>query len=592
MKQCIEQIRDTILPSNLIGRKVSLKPKGAGEFSGLCPFHSEKTPSFTVSDEKGFYHCFGCGAHGDVIGFVAQTEGLSFKESVEKLASECGISLPKYSPKQIEQEQKEASHYDVFEIATQYYEQQLGTPEGKKALDYLKRRGLKPEIIKQFRLGYAPLNHSDLRTKYLSKFSDEMIGESTVLVKGQSGGLYNLFRGRVIFPIMNRKNKVIAFGGRILGEGEPKYLNSPENPIFKKGDELYGLNFASKDAFKTRELILVEGYMDVISLANYGISNAVAPLGTAVKTKQIELLWKYVDEPTVCMDSDSAGRRSAAKVANEALKLITAGKSLKFCMLEGGKDPDEILSKFGVGYFKSFVRNAKSLSALLFDLELNAKKIDTPEKRLDFKNRLVELASAAKNPEISRGYKYFFLEKFSELFNKKKAFKSKVSQQQESYIVASLNKTLELAQVAIEAILNHPELLKENQFFEELNKLEISSKYLDNIRNSLLSISELSDNATRDSAVALLKQEYAALPQFKSQTEDVGLNWGFVHSVSYDDIRDGLLRLFKIITLKNIQEEISTTKNELMSTPNENIFRRLAELKGQEEELKQELGIQ
>ncbi len=238
MKQCIEQIRDTLLPSNIISRKVSLKQKGAGEFTGLCPFHSEKTPSFTVSDEKGFYHCFGCGAHGDVIGFISQTEGMSFKDAVEKLAHECGIQLPKYSPKQVEQEQKENSFFEVFELATVYYEQQLNTPEGKKALEYLKRRGLKPEIIKQFRLGYAPLNHSEMRTKHLTKFSDDMIAESTVLVKGQSGGVYNLFRGRVIFPIMNRKNKVIAFGGRILGEGEPKYLNSPENPIFKKGDEL------------------------------------------------------------------------------------------------------------------------------------------------------------------------------------------------------------------------------------------------------------------------------------------------------------------------------------------------------------------
>ncbi len=591
MKQCIEQIRDTLLPSNIISRKVSLKQKGAGEFTGLCPFHSEKTPSFTVSDEKGFYHCFGCGAHGDVIGFVSQTEGMSFKDAVEKLAHECGVQLPKYSPKQVEQEQKENSFFEVFELATVYYEQQLNTPEGKKALDYLKRRGLKPEIIKQFRLGYAPLNHSEMRTKHLTKFSDEMIAESTVLVKGQSGSFYNLFRGRVIFPIMNRKNKVIAFGGRILGEGEPKYLNSPENPIFKKGDELYGLNFASKDAFKTRELILVEGYMDVISLANYGINNAVAPLGTAVKTKQIELLWKYVDEPTICMDSDSAGRRSMAKIANEAMKLLSAGKSLKFSLLEGGKDPDEVLSKFGLQYFYSFLKNARSLSDLLFDIELNAKKIDTPEKRLDFKNRLVELSSAIKNTEIARSYKYFFLEKFSALFSKKHSKKPK-DIQQESYIASTLGKNLELAAIAVQTLLNNPELLSENQFFDELMKVEISSKSLDKIRNSLLSITELSDTALRETAVARLKQEYTALPQFQTQALDVGLNWGFMHSVSYDDIRDGLLRLFKIITLKNIQEEISTTKNELMSTPHENIFRRLAELKGHEEELKQELGIQ
>ncbi len=592
MKQCIEQIRDAILPSSLIGRKVSLKPKGAGEFSGLCPFHSEKTPSFTVSDEKGFYHCFGCGAHGDVIGFVAQTEGLSFKESVERLASECGISLPKYSPKQIEQEQKEASHYDIFEVATQYYESQLHTPEGKKALDYLKRRGLKPEIIKQFRLGYAPLNHNELRTKYLSHFSDEMIGESSVLVKGQSGGLYNLFRGRVIFPILNRKNRVIAFGGRILGEGEPKYLNSPENPIFKKGDELYGLNFASKDAFKTRELILVEGYMDVISLANYGIHNAVAPLGTAVKTKQIELLWKYVDEPVICMDSDSAGRRSMAKIANEALKLLSAGKSLKFCILEGGKDPDEVLSKFGLHYFKSFVASAKPLSDLLFHIEKNIKKIQTPEQRLDFKNRLIALSNTVKNPDIARSYKYFFLEKFASIFNQKKQTKKLKVENEGSYIISTLSKTVELSALAIKTLIDHPMLLKESLFLDELIKLEISSKSLDKIRNSLLSISELSEDALRETAFAHLKQEYAELPQFKGRSEDMGFNWGFMHSVSYDDIKDGLLRLFKIITLKNIQEEISTTKNELMSTPHENIFRRLAELKRYEEELKQELGIQ
>jgi DNA primase len=591
MKQCIEKIRDSLLASSIISRKVILKPKGTGRFLGLCPFHSEKTPSFTVSDEKGFYHCFGCGAHGDVFTFVSQTEGLSFKDTVERLAQECGVELPKYSPKQIEQEQHELSFYELFELTTTYYEEQLNTPEGRKALDYLKRRGLKPEIIKQFRLGYAPLNHSELRTKVLHKFSDEEIIESSVLMKGQTGGLYNLFRGRVIFPIMNRKNRIIAFGGRILGEGEPKYFNSPENPIFKKGDELYGLNFASRDAFKTRELILVEGYMDVISMANYGINNAVAPLGTAVKTKQIELLWKYSDEPTICMDSDNAGRKSMAKIATEAMKLLTSGKSLKFCMLEGGKDPDEVLSKHGLQYFYTHIKHAKSLSDLLFEIEQSSKKIDTPEKRLDLRDRLVKLASEIKNPEISKGYRFYFLEKFSSLFFKKNSKKAK-QMNQESVVASTLSKNMELASIAIQTVIQNPDLLNENQLFDELMKLEISTKELDKIRNSLLSITELSDSSLRETAIARLKQEYAALPQLRSHTDDVGLNWGFTRGVSYDDIRDGLLRLFKIITLKNIQEEISTTKNELMSTPHENIFRRLAELKRHEEELKQELEVQ
>jgi DNA primase len=328
----LEDLRGRVSISDVVGRRVRLIRKGRGEATGLCPFHNEKTPSFTVSEDKGFFHCFGCGAHGDVIGFVMRSEGLEFPQAIEKLAGEAGMQVPRETPEERERAERQATLGGAVELAAKYFEQQLRASAGKAGLDYLKRRGLSDDTMRRFRLGFAPDSRHGLKAALEKAAIPEAIAlEAGLLIKPDDGGhAYDRFRGRVMFPILDRRGQAIAFGGRILDQGEPKYLNSPETPLFHKGRVLYGLSHAQKTARETNEIIVVEGYMDVIALAQAGISNAVAPLGTALTEEQIALLWRVAQEPILCFDGDNAGQRAAARAADRAIPLLKPGLSLRF----------------------------------------------------------------------------------------------------------------------------------------------------------------------------------------------------------------------------------------------------------------------
>jgi DNA primase len=294
----LEDLRARVSITDVIGRRVRLVRKGRGESSGLCPFHNEKTPSFTVNEDKGFYHCFGCGAHGSVMDFVMQTEGLEFPQAVEKLAAEAGMQVPRESPEERARAERQQTLGGAVEFAARHFEQQLRASAGRPGLEYFKRRGLNDDTIGRFRLGYAPDSRHGLKVALEKAGIPEAISiEAGLLIKPEDGGhAYDRFRGRVMFPILDRRGQAIAFGGRILDQGEPKYLNSPETPLFHKGRTLYALSHAQKTARETNEIIVVEGYMDVIALAQAGISNAVAPLGTALTEEQIVILWKMIPQ--------------------------------------------------------------------------------------------------------------------------------------------------------------------------------------------------------------------------------------------------------------------------------------------------------
>jgi len=283
----LEDLRQRVSITDVVGRKVRLIRRGH-EASGLCPFHNEKSPSFTVSEDKGFYHCFGCGAHGDVIGFVMNSDGLDFRNAVEKLAAEAGLTVPQETRESRERAELQATLTEVMELAAKFFESQLGASGGKTGLDYLHRRGLSAETIKRFRLGFAPDSRTALKA-HLEKQSipEDLSVEAGMLIRPEDGGAaYDRFRGRVMFPILDRRSQVIAFGGRILTDEKPKYLNSPETPLFHKGRVLYGLSYAQKAARDKNEIVATEGYMDVIALAQAGFPQAVAPLGTALTEEQ------------------------------------------------------------------------------------------------------------------------------------------------------------------------------------------------------------------------------------------------------------------------------------------------------------------
>ncbi|NBO19957.1 MAG: DNA primase, partial [Proteobacteria bacterium] len=311
--------------SEVIGRRLPLKKHGR-EYQGLCPFHNEKSPSFTVNDDKGFFHCFGCGAHGDAIEFVRRFDRLSYPEAVEQLARDAGLPLPTPSEAEARKAEAEKTLYDVMEAACQWFEKQLQATGGSVAMDYVRTRGLKPETLRTYRVGYAPEDRSALHA-YLTKagYAKSLQQSAGLIVVPEDGPAYDRFRGRLMFPIRNPSGKVIAFGGRLLGTSTnkalPKYLNSPETPIFKKGDVLFNLDLAKRPARENNMAVVMEGYMDVVSSAQGGVPYAVATLGTAVTPEHLRLLWQIAKEPVLCLDGDAAGMRAMMRAAEVALPL-------------------------------------------------------------------------------------------------------------------------------------------------------------------------------------------------------------------------------------------------------------------------------
>ncbi|MEI7876157.1 MAG: DNA primase [Alphaproteobacteria bacterium] len=401
----LDELRARLSLSDVVGRKVSLKRKSGSEYSGLCPFHNEKTPSFTVNDKKGFYHCFGCGEHGDAVGFVMKTEGLSFPESVEKLAREVNLPVPRATPAERERAERASTLQEVVELAARWFQKQLRLPVGRHGLDYLRGRGLSEETIDDFRLGFAP----DTRDGLLAALKRENVPIDKIVEAGlaiqpeDKREPYDRFRGRVMFPINDRRGRVIAFGGRVMGTGEPKYLNSPETPLFHKGANLYCLDRARQAVTKDQPVIVAEGYMDVIALHGAGFTGAVAPLGTALTEGQLGELWKLADEPFLCFDGDNAGRRAASRAAERSLPLLRAGKSLRFLALPAGEDPDSLIRSRGADALRRVLDLARPLSDVVWDMETEGKPADTPERRASLQ-RAVELRVAEIADPMVRDY--------------------------------------------------------------------------------------------------------------------------------------------------------------------------------------------
>ena len=417
----LEELRRRLSIFDLVGRKVRLTRRGK-QATGLCPFHNEKSPSFHVyDDDEPHYHCFGCGAHGDVITFVMQTEGLDFRDTVERLSGEAGLEVPKDTPQDREREERRASLGTVMEASCAFFQAQLA---GSPGAGYFQRRGLTAETIQRFRLGFAPDSRTALKI-HLAKLEipEALSIEAGMLIKPEDGGTtYDRFRGRVIFPIADTKGRIVAFGGRVLGDEKPKYLNSPETPLFSKGRQLYNMNFAQKAARETSEVIVVEGYMDVIALAQAGFPQVVAPLGTALTEEQIEVLWRLAPEPILCFDGDEAGQKAAAKVAERVLPILKPGLSLQFINLvndESGakEDPDSFLKKHSPREFRAYLDAKKTpLSGILWTILRKERLLDTPERRAGFRsdiNHLVNLIADRPTREEYRGHFQGMLQQIS-----------------------------------------------------------------------------------------------------------------------------------------------------------------------------------
>jgi DNA primase len=418
----LDELRARLSVSDVVGRKVALKRKPRGEFTGLCPFHNEKTPSFTVSDKKGIYHCFGCGEHGDVIGFVMKTEGLSFPESVEKLAREVNLPVPRATPQERERAERASTLQEVVEQAAQWFHKQLRLPVGRAGLDYLRGRGLSDDVIDDFRLGFAPESRDGLlgALKREGATVDKLVEAGLVIQpEERERAPYDRFRGRVMFTINDRRGRAIAFGGRVMGQGEPKYLNSPETPLFHKGANLYCLDRARLASTKDQPVIVAEGYMDVIALHGAGFTGAVAPLGTAFTEGQMGELWKLVDEPYLCFDGDNAGRRAAQRAAERALPVLRPGKSLRFLAMPAGEDPDTLIRAHGPDAIRRVLELARPLADVLWELETDGKPADTPERRAAIRTALRQKADEIADPTVKSAYRQEFDERFNKAFGRR-----------------------------------------------------------------------------------------------------------------------------------------------------------------------------
>lgn len=403
----LEEIRARLPVSAVVGRKVRLKKAGR-EWRGLSPFNAEKSPSFYANDQKQFYHCFSSGKHGNIFDFVMETEGLSFREAVERLAAEAGVELPKATPEAVRQEARVRGLHEVLELAAAWFEAQLKASTGRNARDYLARRGIDEATQRAFRIGYAPGERHGLRDHLAGKdvTLDAMI-EAGLLVAGEEISVpYDRFRDRVMFPIEDTRGRPVAFGGRAMSaEVSAKYLNSPETPLFSKGRMLYNQHRARGAAHERGTAVAVEGYVDVIAMTGAGFAHTVAPLGTALTEDQLTLLWRMADEPILCFDGDKAGLRAAYRAIDVALPLLPPGKSLRFAILPEGQDPDDLARSGGPDAIARVLDGARPLVDMLWTRELDVGPSDTPERRAALARRVREAVAAIRDETLRRYYR-------------------------------------------------------------------------------------------------------------------------------------------------------------------------------------------
>ena len=408
----LDELRARTVLSAVIAPTVKLLRAGR-EWKACCPFHNEKTPSFTVNDDKGFYHCFGCGAHGDAIRYLTDQRGMPFMDAVKELAAKAGMDVPAPDPQARERADRAASLTEVMAEVAGWYAEQLQGVAGAEARAYLTRRGIDAATTARFGLGLAPDNRSALK-RALARLGEEQLVETGMLIRPEESGKdsYDRFRGRLMFPIRDARGRVIAFGGRILGPGEPKYLNSPDTTLFDKGRTLYNLDRAAPASRSAKRLIVVEGYMDVIALDRAGISEAVAPNGTALTEGQIERLWRLDPSPILCFDGDNAGRKAAVRAALRALPLLRPERTLRFVELPAGQDPDDVVNAGGREAMEALLANPEPLDARLWRHEQDAGPLATPEAWAGLKQRLIDHAGAIQHPDLARMYREDWLNRF------------------------------------------------------------------------------------------------------------------------------------------------------------------------------------
>ncbi|MFA5119907.1 DNA primase [Zavarzinia sp.] len=508
-----DEIKSRLLLSTIVGRRTKIMRKGRGDFMALCPFHGEKTPSFHVMDDRGAYYCFGCGEKGDIFTFVQKTENLGFREALEKLAAEAGVALPAPNPEAKQQAEKRQGLHEALETACAWYEAQLKTAAGAGGRAYFERRGLSAATIARHRLGYAPGGHTQMMDALVARgFPPDLLVEAGLIRRPDDGrSPYDYFRDRVTFPIRDPRGKVIAFGARTMGDGEPKYLNSPDTPLFHKGETLFNLSLAREAAHKAGRVVVCEGYMDVIALDQAGIAEAVAPLGTALTEAQIEALWRLAPEPVLCFDGDNAGQRAASRALDRALPMLKPGHSLRFLTLPDKLDPDELIRRDGPAAMKAQLDKAIPLVEFLWAREVAAADLATPERRAAFEARVGQVVREIGDARIQAHYREELRGRVRNLMDSLRPQRPAAPPRGPRApwrpgfggppVKAGAGRTLRSSRLAqgqnagaarsegllLLTVVQHPSLLP--KVAEELGQLHFLSESLDRLRSALLSMS-------------------------------------------------------------------------------------------------------
>jgi DNA primase len=395
----IDELRARLSVVDVVGRVVPLTRKGQN-YWGCCPFHNEKTPSFSVNEEKGFYHCFGCGEHGDIISFTMKHNNMDFKSAITELANMAGLKMPDYKPRDPNVVKREDVLFDICERAAQTYAEKLFTPDAAHALEYVRKRGFTDEEIKKYRIGYAPKNNI-----IANKFAESKFLIPSGLCRRGDYGMYDFFRDKLMFPIFNAHGKVVAFSGRSLDGSEPKYINTTDTDIFHKRQTVFGFNFAREAIHRANRSIVVEGQIDAIKMQVNGFPETVAPLGTALTEDHIALLCKSNRNITFCFDGDAAGQKAAARACNIVLPFIRDTSDVKFAFVSGGKDPDEILKTAGADAMRKIIDDAVALTDFLWELANKNYVVSTPGGRTQAEKFLDAQIEKIADPELRKQYK-------------------------------------------------------------------------------------------------------------------------------------------------------------------------------------------
>jgi len=615
----LDEIRDRVPISSVIGARVSWDRKKTnaprGDYWACCPFHGEKSPSFHCEDKKGRYHCFGCGVSGDHFRFLTELDGVSFPEAVERIAEMAGVALPARDEQAEEREKQRASLTDVMEMAAGFFEERLHGADGAKARAYLRERGLSPSTQAAFRLGYSPDSRNALKEflagKGVGKADIEACG---LVVFGEDIPVsYDRFRDRVMFPIPDSRGRIIAFGGRALSpDVSAKYLNSPETELFHKGNVLYNFVRARKALAKGGTVIAVEGYMDVIALAQAGFDNVVAPLGTALTENQMELLWRLSGEPVLCFDGDQAGLKAAWRAADLVLPAIQPGRTARFALLPEGKDPDDLVKADGPDAFRAVLAEARPLAELLWMRETAGGVFDTPERRAELEKRLRELTHRIRDESVRFHYNQDMRDRVHSFFGAQRGhsqrsggFGSRGGGQAQqggqfarggqaggrTAITESLGRSAmvkrsgELMSVReatiIVALVNHPALIDEN--FAHVEFLDLANADLRRLHATLLDAMAHDMANDRDAVIATI--ERAGCRDIWERA--VGLirrtrQWPALEAASLDDAREAFSQALHLHrSARTLHKELKQAESALATDPTDENYRHLIEIQAQ-----------